>query len=53
MKIYNITSYAEKDSFAILRPSNKQNIKKVDVLDVWWDDTNTIPQKGLNRKEKK
>jgi len=38
MKIYNITSYAGKDSFAILRPSNKQNIKEVDVLDVWWDD---------------
>lgn len=38
MKIYNITSYIGKDGFAILRPSNKQNIKEVDVLDVWWDD---------------
>jgi hypothetical protein len=38
MKVYNITSYASHDGFAILRPSNKQNVKNVDYLDVWWDD---------------
>ena len=27
-----------KDGFALLRPSNEQYIKEVDVLDVWWDD---------------
>jgi len=38
MKIYKITSYASNEGFAILRPSNKQNVRNVDYLDVWWDD---------------
>lgn len=38
MKIYCITIYVGKDDFALLRPSNEQYIKKVDVLNVWWDD---------------
>ena len=36
MKVYKFTSYIEKE-YAILRPSNKQNIKEVDLLDAWWD----------------
>lgn len=38
MKIYCITIYVGKDDFALLRPSNEQYIKEVDVLNVWWDD---------------
>jgi hypothetical protein len=38
MKIYNISSYVGKDGFATLRPSNRQIIKKVNTMDVWWDD---------------
>lgn len=39
MKIYRLSSSVSgKGEFAVLRPSNKQNIKEVDVLDVWWDD---------------
>lgn len=38
MKIYCITNYVGKDGFALLRPSNEQYIKEVDILDVWWDD---------------
>jgi hypothetical protein len=38
MKVYNIKSYTSTESFAILRPSNKQNVRNVDCLDVWWDD---------------
>jgi len=39
MKVYRLTSSESgKDGFAILRPSNKQNIKEVDLLNVWWDD---------------
>lgn len=38
MKIYSISSYVGKDGFAVLRPDNKQNIKEVNTLDVWWDD---------------
>ena len=37
MKIYNISSYVGKDGFATLRPSNRQIIKKVNTMDVWWD----------------
>ena len=39
MKIYRLASSVNsKEKFAVLRPSNTQNIKEVDVLDVWWDD---------------
>lgn len=38
MKVYRITTLVGEGGFAILRPSNKQYIKEVDVLDVWWDD---------------
>lgn len=38
MKVYRITTHVGEGGFAILRPSNKQYIKEVDVLDVWWDD---------------
>ncbi|WP_373153659.1 MULTISPECIES: imm11 family protein [Bacteroidaceae] len=39
MKIYRLLSSVNgKGEFAVLRPSNTQNIKEVDVLDVWWDD---------------
>lgn len=39
MKIYRLSSSVSgKGEFAVLRPSNKQYIKEVDVLDVWWDD---------------
>ena len=36
MKVYKFTSYIEKE-YAILRPSSKQNIKEVSLLDAWWD----------------
>lgn len=36
MKVYKFTSYIEKE-YAILRPSSKQNIKEVNLLDAWWD----------------
>ena len=36
MKVYKFTSYIEKE-YAILRPSSKENIKEVDLLDAWWD----------------
>jgi hypothetical protein len=38
MKIYKLTNKTVNTGFAILRPSNKQSVKKVDCLDVWWDD---------------
>ena len=35
MKIYRLASSVNgKEKFAVLRPSNTQNIKEVDVLDV-------------------
>lgn len=37
MKIYKLANYVNNE-YAILRPSNTQNIKQVDILDVWWDD---------------
>lgn len=37
MKIYKLANYVNNE-YAILRPSNTQNVRKVDVLDVWWDD---------------
>ncbi|WP_454999650.1 hypothetical protein [Capnocytophaga gingivalis] len=36
MKVYKFTSYIEKE-YAILRPSSKENIKEINLLDVWWD----------------
>ena len=36
MKVYKFTSYIEKE-YAILRPSSKQNIKEVSLLDACWD----------------
>jgi len=38
MKLYNIKSCVGKEGFALLRPSNMQNVRSVDCLDVWWDD---------------
>lgn len=38
MKIYSISSYVGKDGFAILRPNNRQIIKEVNTIDVWWND---------------
>jgi hypothetical protein len=38
MKIYHIKSNANNKGFAILRPGNRQNVREVDCLDVWWDD---------------
>ncbi len=38
MKVFKLTINANSKDFAILRPSNKQNIKEIDLLDVWWDD---------------
>lgn len=38
MKVYRLTIQAYSNGFAILRPSNQQNVKEVDLLDVWWDD---------------
>ena len=36
MKVYKFTSYIGKE-YAILRPSSKENIKEMNLLDVWWD----------------
>ena len=38
MKIYKITSIVGNESFACMRQSNKQYVREVEVLDVWWDD---------------
>jgi hypothetical protein len=38
MKIYHLSINVYKEGFAILRPHNNQNVRKVDCLDVWWDD---------------
>lgn len=38
MKVYSIRINTYNEGFAILRPNNTQNIRKTDVLDVWWDD---------------
>ncbi|WP_404811895.1 hypothetical protein ACIRNY_09390 [Capnocytophaga canimorsus] len=37
MKVYKLANYVNS-KYAILRPSNKQNVRDVDTLDVWWDD---------------
>ena len=47
MKIYCITIYVGKDGFALLRPSNEQYIKEVDVLDVLWDDWCSVEIKSV------
>ena len=38
MKIYKITSIVGNEGFACMRQSNKQYVREVEVLDVWWDD---------------
>lgn len=39
MKIYELASPVNgAGGFAILRPSNQQDVRTSDVLDVWWDD---------------
>ena len=38
MKIYKITNIVGNESFACMRQSNKQYVREVEVLDVWWDD---------------
>ncbi|WP_454948927.1 hypothetical protein [Capnocytophaga leadbetteri] len=37
MKIYKITNIVENEGFACMRQSNKQYVREVEVLDVWWD----------------
>ena len=36
-----------KDGFALLRPSNEQYIKEVDVLNVWWDNWCSVEMKSV------
>ena len=38
MKIYKITNIVGNEGFACMRQSNKQYVREVEVLDVWWDD---------------
>jgi len=38
MKIYKITNIVGNEGFACMRQSNKQYVRDVEVLDVWWDD---------------
>ena len=37
MKIYKITNIVGNEGFACMRQSNKQYVREVEVLDVWWD----------------
>ena len=38
MKIYKITNIVGNEGFACMRQSNKQYVREIEVLDVWWDD---------------
>ena len=38
MKIYKIANIVGNEGFACMRQSNKQYVREVEVLDVWWDD---------------
>lgn len=38
MKVFKLTNSPNNKGFAILRPSNQQNVRETDLLDVWWDD---------------
>jgi len=38
MKIYKIATRSESHGFALLRPGNMRNLRKIDTLEVWWDD---------------